>query len=494
MKKQYKPLRDPRKVKRDVAWAGGERRFLDRKNSSIEYVGCVVNPKDMRPYFVFGKSEEDGAFYLTVPTTDTSKLEIVGKGVFEPHMGHYSKSSEHFGAPRIHTTAGVSEVGTGLGTALYTGGCLMGSYLVAKNNNSNNESHIDSAFLQEPGCSSGPGANDFAKRWWKKAKNRRLVQSELIDIDVDREETTTELESTVEVSVSWNHIYKMSAKRGYFVEMEIEKTVKESVREQARSEIDGEVVSVDFPDTPLNIRIVSELPDVTATFSVKGEKGEEEIYLNFPMKMRSYGYAPMFLDRLKTIIDEQADFHFQRTDLDDLIDFEIESYTLTDLQIESENIDLEVDCVVNVFYVPKQAEDPVATIYLYPLEKALHSLLIIDMNETLVNAYGEEMPTGKSLLEVVLNLDLSEVLDPDVFPLFFGMAEAAGATQTQLRAFVNRTTLRGDLPRELIEREYVFDDLLGFKPGLEAKGVRVNPDLDFEAIGESIYGDLVDLD
>jgi len=116
------------------------------------------------------------------------------------------------------------------------------------------------------------------------------------------------------------------------------------------------------------------------------------------------------------------------------------------------------------------------------------------MNETLVNAYGEEMPTGKSLLEVVLNLDLSEVLDPDVFPLFFGMAEAAGATQTQLRAFVNRTTLRGDLPRELIEREYVFDDLLGFKPGLEAKGVRVNPDLDFEAIGESIYGDLVDLD
>ena len=156
--------------------------------------------------------------------------------------------------------------------------------------------------------------------------------------------------------------------------------------------------------------------------------------------------------------------------------------------------DINVEGTVDAYGYGEEPETSDAEIVVYPIENAIGARLVLDINEILSEDHSEDLG-GTDFLKRVANLDLAEVQDPEIFRFFFGLIDHLGATQSQLRAFQNRVLLRSDLPRGLGEEAFVFDPELGFVPGLRERGIRANPEeIDFEAIGRELYGDLADLD
>ena len=503
---EYKPLRDIRKVPRSRDRFWGEQRILrDYSQDEFEWYGCVINPKMMRPYFVGAPRESynSGRYIIYVPTTDLTSVEVVGAGYFETDEDdRYGFPARITGYPRIHTPAGVADKGTGLGTALYTGGCVVGSHLVVGNSSRAVRTTLSDSMLENAGCSSGPGASKAAKIWWRGATERGLATETTGTVSAPPDEPeldTVTVEFETEDSLDLDDWYNDTERSRYgtslyehFSDSYYESLSYDGVDHPFEKVKDTEPQGYSVGLSKYEVAVTA-----TFTFSVEDEEGNkhegeidvtaEEIEIDddkFSVAVDEALYG-QFLDLLTEELGEvdESSLESERSDIEFYPDrvgvtlsgeVEVSGYRAVD---DDDVWEEEIRC------------------FFYPIENALKAHLVLDFNELLSEEYGEDLE-GKESLKRVLNIDLAEVQDPEVFRFFFGLAEHLGATQSQMRFFKNRTTLRGDLPRDIWERDFLYDPDTGFSPELRKKGYIVNPaeELDFQAIGRELYGDLADLD
>jgi hypothetical protein len=141
---------------------------------TVIFIGTVVNPRNMRPYFVLALStmpdfDFGGDFILAVPSFDMSNLTVVGRGWIDTSSSAYTVPALRTGTPRIHTSGAIplTERGSGLGAVVYTAGALLGAYLGLENL-SKYIPGVTSA-SETAGVCSGAGANEEARAWWEKA-------------------------------------------------------------------------------------------------------------------------------------------------------------------------------------------------------------------------------------------------------------------------------------------------------------------------------------
>lgn len=693
---QYKPLRDYTQLKKHRYWQGRELQALPY----LEWVGCVVNPKMMRPYFVGATDPSGGKYVIYVPTTDLKNVEVVGSGYFETRSGDWGIPADASGYPRIHTPRGVAEKQTGLGTVLYTGGCLVGSSMVVASGKvratvSGEDgreysviidaqtrgrrgwgsrstavadydfedvakqiadrygvlvdtldadsfdieeiafgSYLESEHLQNQGCSSAlgedkPAGSEEAQAWWSDARRRGLVVSEGYAESSEGEYSPKQEEIGIEATMSvgfddwyendsdvkpllgditeyaeyvyedpssygfssiehfdWGRINSYSGSGSVDVDAEVRIFARTIDGEDISTAVDVSVdVSWDADDNLKEtvddaaiaaaqdkiVEAVKEMEEGTVRENpyLRRKSGEaftqrdlltgresrmflslseltpDDILLLQPEDF-TLGEFAEFSARTEKKLDRRGDTYFDHTDLfkewlmtrgpftttsqalasvtrwvhrahaQRLMEQFLPAYIAAQNEIPVESIDLEsistgedwevenvtfpryVDAEIEVSgtveargYGEEEVEVEIVT---YPIRNALKARLVLEINEILSEDHGESLG-GKDLRERVLNLDLSEVEDPEIFRFFFGLVEHLGATQSQLRGFQNRVLLRSDLPRGLGEESFVFDPELGFVPGLRERGIRANPEeLDFQAIGRELYGDLADLD
>jgi hypothetical protein len=513
VKREYKPLRDIRSVRRG-SWFGGERTLRDYSDVEFEWYGCVINPKLMRPYFVGAVGEtsyNEGKYVIYVPTTDLANVEVVGAGHFETNSySNYAAPARITGYPRIHTPAGVAEKGTGLGNVLYTGGCVVGSHLVVGSALGKVRPTIDRDQLENAGCSSGPGASSSARAWWAGAASRGLAVEVTGTSESEREWDTVTLDYETEQDFDLDEWYRLSSvlallmtraqlsdmfDRSYY--QDISYTVFDHPFEETES-IDSQGYSIHLSEDS-----VTATQEVTFTAKDKDDNDHEVVLVV------SADDIAIDIDRFDRQVDSALDEAVEAIDTETVLVAiakeagipveDIDESTLEvsergdpDFSSSSVTATLSGEVKISGYRAPEVEE---IDCYYYPIENAIKARLVLDFNEMLTEEYGEDLG-GKKALEAVLNLDLAEVEDPEIFRFFFGLAEHLRATPSQLRKFKNRVTLRGDLPRDIGEREYLFDSDVGFSPELRKKGYIVNPaeDLDFQAIGRELYGDLVDLD
>lgn len=505
--REYKPLRDIRKVSRG-SYFRGERTLRDYSQDEFEWYGCVINPKMMRPYFVGGVQDgryTSGRYVIYVPTTDLTSVEVVGAGYFETGAySDYGAPARITGYPRIHTPAGVAEKGTGLGNVLYTGGCVVGSHLVVGNSSGKVRTSLDDdVMLQNAGCSSGPGASYSARRWWEGAVSLGLAEQTTGETSEEEEPEwdTVTRDYVTEDRLDLDDWYSHTSRTRYasldeffsdgYYEGVYNVNFDHPFDEVENTEPQGFDLELSENDTFVTAQV---------TFSVKSRDGSEhegtievaaeDIEIND--------------DRFALAVDRALEDAFKEKTEELLVSLAEEFGEIDPDSLKIESID-DVEFSPSGVYVTltgeveitgyRGSESEVIECFYYPIENALKARLVLDFNELLTEEYGEDLE-GKKALETVLNLDLAEIEDPEIFRFFFGLAEHLGATQSQLRQFKNRVTLRSDLPRDIGEREYLFDPDMGFSPELRKKGYIVNPaeDLDFQAIGRELYGDLVDLD
>ena len=692
---QYKPLRDYTQLKKHRYWQGRALEALPY----LEWVGCVVNPKMMRPYFVGVTEPSRGKYVIYVPTTDLKNVEIVGSGYFETSSGDWGIPADQSGYPRIHTPSGVAEKQTGLGTVLYTGGCLVGSSMVvasgkvratvsgedgreysviidAQERGWRRRStdvadydfedvakqiadrygvfvdtldadsfeideielggNLESEHLQNQGCSSAlgdynPAGSKEAQAWWSDARRRGLVVTEgYAETDsedgysVKQEEISIETTMSVDFdtwydndsdvkpllgditeyaeyvyddpssygfssieSFDWGRINSYSGSGSVDVDAEVRIFARTIDGEDISTAVDVSVdVSWDADDNLKEtvddaaiaaaqdkiVEAVKEMEEGTVRENpyLRRKSGEavtqrdlltgresrmflslseltpDDILLLQPEDFTLEEFAE-FSARTEKKLDRRGDTYFDHTDLfkewlmtrgpfttpsqalafvtplvhrahaQRLMEQFLPAYIAAQNEIPVESIDLESistgeDWEVENVTFERYAEAEIEVsgtveahgygeeetveveIVTYPIENALKARLVLEINEILSEDHGESLG-GKDFRERVLNLDFSEVEDPEIFRFFFGLVEHLGATQSQLRGFQNRVLLRSDLPRGLGEESFVFDPELGFVPGLRERGIRANPEeLDFQAIGRELYGDLADLD
>ena len=700
---EYKPLRDYSKVKKGE-YRSGQRALVDYRTRQFQWVGCVINPKMMRPYFV-GQSSADGGFVVYVPTTDLENVEVVGAGYFDTSEGGWGAPADYSGYPRIHTPSGVAETQIGLGTVLYTGGCLVGSNMILNDSIVTVHAEVDGAsysldaegviasgwrralsedlddydldelkeafaekygldpesveitdieskaselpseHLENQGCCSAlgpynPGGSPSAQAWWSGARDRGLV-TEVGEIDSEEEREPDSRRDEISVSTTMTVDFEnwfdsdeeiteamLGAFTDYFSESELNYDAEHygfsEIYEIHRGSVDNWSGS---GDTSVSGEVMvyakthdGELVNATMTFEGLGVDWDadeifadsvkqafvEAVWNEFTPRQNPYlrkasgepiTQMDMFTNRETKVFrplselsredilplhasdftpEEMKEFsaptdylppmnlesgsvgYFDRgrlvpTELyrawrDDKphswerdvqryeaalrernyrrdqeaavpallrfiageneipvesldpasVDLDGEDWGLGDLTFDDYGADIEVEGYLDVSGTA--ARDPYddgyyeqATVVVYPIENAIRGRLVFDFNEVLSADHGS--PDGQAMLERVLNLDLAEVQDPEIFRFFFGLVEHLGATQSQMRFFINRTTLRSDLPRDIGEQDYLYDPDLGFVPGLREAGIRANPEeLDFQAIGRELYGDLADLD
>jgi hypothetical protein len=156
-------------------WATDYGPALYKGRIRLEFTGCVVNPKTLKPYFVYARIKMKVTGVIGVPTSGR-EIVLMGNGYLEDSAeSSYAVPAEHFGLPRVHTPAGVAIKGEGLGTCLYVGMAVVATYA--------NELIDPSSWevgVAHPGngICSGYGASDEAIAWWDRAVDSGLAREE----------------------------------------------------------------------------------------------------------------------------------------------------------------------------------------------------------------------------------------------------------------------------------------------------------------------------
>lgn len=487
-------LRDVAQVERGRTYAKGKRTLLDLSRTKVEWVGCVVNPKTMRPYFVLRRSIRDG-FLLCVPSTDLTAVEAVGAAYFESETGSdYAAPAVGTGYPRIHTPQGVADRGTGLGTALYTAGALTGAYFVVGEREGEVASRIDAEMLENEGCSSGHGASKAAQRWWRRAQRAGLAEDLVSAIRTpveDDERVSVEIDMPIDLAVMLQ--FPSEPLLILFKEY-LSEGAEHFAREEAGVE-DGEVT---FVEANINSRVVGVDVIVVAAVYYRGKKVKIRKDINLDLHLHE-GFSGSDLEDLIAV--KVASVEINDEDLETIEEKTGEPVGYSDIEytelryiksFRPATIDVSGEAVYDVTSLSETSREE--TVYVYPFDNALNNSLVLDFTEVLRDDYGHELDTG--LLPVVLNLDLGEIEDPEVFAFFFGLAEHLGATRGQLQRFKNSVlAYRGDMPASLADRE-TFDPEAGFGAELKKKGYRVNPDRQkhYRRVGKKLFGPLADLE
>ena len=150
---------------------------------SLCILGLVVNPRTREPLLVTTDGENVGIRSLKEGGVGVRH----GSGYYDTSGHGKSKEAENLtGFPRSHTPSGVTPLGQGYGTSLYTALCL-GAYLV-DNSHANIKMDVDGEGI----TSESEGRSHQADRWWDAAYRRGLT---------DREEEETEEEDRLDISV-----------------------------------------------------------------------------------------------------------------------------------------------------------------------------------------------------------------------------------------------------------------------------------------------------
>jgi predicted transcriptional regulator len=452
-----------------------------------EWVGCVVNPKTMRPYFVIRNPRDSEGGIIYVPTTNILEVEAVGSFSFDTEYagdGEYAYPASVTGMPRIHTTGGVADRGMGLGTVLYTAGALMGSYLYEAYQRLHEPELRDNVrdwtlpYLEHGGCSSGYGTSSSAEEWWTNAVAYGLAyreegEGELVDDSVQVEvvqpfDFDGEIleEPRTPGNVAWDYANDYEA---------IEEANTNALMEGLEEIENVELMNVE-PEGVINI-------EVNATFEVTLDDGaEEEITQDVSLEL----YAD---DASYDEVNDAIGEYFENTlsperGWEDAVD--------TDYRINSitgrSTLDFRAEYNVTGY---RRDESRVA--YGYPVENAFKKRLVLDAAYVITEEHGDDIFKSR-MLDVVLNLDLSEIEDPVVIKHFFALASELGATHRELQSFKNSVlAYRGDLPADVVDAPLELDES-ALEETMKEAGWRVNPKPNFLAIAEEIYGPLSDLD
>lgn len=487
----------------------GRRHVRDFSGQGVDYVGCVVNPKNMRPYFVLKRKNSHG-FYLYVPSTKNDDVEVVGICYLEESDNEYSAPAEQLGFPRIHTPWGVVERGSGLGTALYTAGSLGGAYVSVG---------VEDGFVKDDipgsggrGCSSGTGANDNAQAWWEHAARKGLVEEHEGE-GASGTETTEESEYirfSTYVAISLSGILEAGDAEEY-----VRDTAEEQLTDAASAaegdysfdSIDEEYVD-DYNVDMRDMRMYFEATLLVWANEEASEVDENAAQVHVRVELTVDNLDP---DQWKDIIN---DYFVDNTE--EIPGFEtaegivvgVHSVDKVRMEDGSDEVELEVSgTVYRSGYIESETDESTA-MFAYPLKKAIGHKLVLDMAPALLAEFDLDQPR---FLDVVLNLDLGEVEDPEAIAFFFALASYLGASHSELRRFMNsvlafRSDLQASLADAAVERKGLLreredDDGTAreraewFKV-LEQGGLRVNPSEqpDYEKVARKLFGDIADLD
>lgn len=137
--------------------------------AELTFMGCVVNPVTLRPYFAFNFNDLDCGIFI--PAT-SRPLVVMGDGwISDTKDGRFGFASAHYDLPRGHCPKGVARYGESLGTCLYAGLALTAKYFA----------RIRHRLLTPgDGICSDDTADPPAVAWWRKAVQRGYATTETV--------------------------------------------------------------------------------------------------------------------------------------------------------------------------------------------------------------------------------------------------------------------------------------------------------------------------
>lgn len=506
--RHIEPLRDKTELPYTAHDPGrGVRHVRNLAAQYVDYVGCVVNPRNMRPYFVARVGGEDSFnFVLFVPSTQDHDVEVVGKLYFEEESGNdYAAPAHVNNMPRIHTPWGVTEEGSGLGTALYTGGALAGTYLSVGYEEGDFVA-LDFPGVGGHGCCSGEGANPSAERWWRNATLMGLAEhgEDSSQVREDSEDFSTDTYASVPLSsiVDWKgRRYKREA----FSDI-IDEAAYEAAHERAAelfemvSNVDVDTWYIEDSSFTLNLYGTAR---VTWT-DEDGEEHEDEHEVELLSVSVDELDADEWEEELRSFFQDGEPYEdlLRRSGISiaDEVDVDVD-VELTRATTTYNDDYLDVSVTVRAT-AEGQREVEGGETFVYPFRNAVRKSLVLDVTPALVETYEGYEPynANERMLDVVLNLNLGEVEDPAAVAFFFALANHLGATYSQIRSFVNSVlAFRGDLDASLadlaVERS-LEGERAWWIDALSEGGFRVNPpeEKDYAEIGRRLFGDIADLD
>jgi hypothetical protein len=513
--------------------------------AKLFYLGTVINPKTMRPYFA-AAAKDSGDFFIFVPTFNMTEIEVVGRGYLDSG-GDYEGPAHRTGMPRVHTPAGIptAEKASGLGTVLYTAGALYGSYLAAKlqeGAEAEDFPGVDNNSAEDSGISSGYGASESAQKWWRKAVQNGLAYEEEGDEEEESKSGNHSYTKTVSVDVS-------EAFDGERVNKQIEQAVEDDVFSDAidAAGSDGDhyedvhetyVRGMDYTLSDVDVQLIFDVSiDVafeledgsqttdTVTFTVEKDVTLDDImdrddviasltesmFNSIEEENQTREHDPERWASLVLLGDEKFDAAVQRYAKETFDDSPPVSYApvmstlvVDNLRTRRSRYEIDVDVRARVSGTVKVKGD---SIFGYPVRNALRAGLILDvtpgLREDALEGRGQgdnkEWLLGLSKDDakmIALNLDLREIEDREALQFIQEILEETGATWQEQSRFMRETSL--------FHRERMAD-LFGMPDpdaALQAAGFRVNPadvadvayDVGVSPVAEQIYGDLAHLD
>jgi hypothetical protein len=488
--------------------------------AKLFYLGTVINPKTMRPYFA-AAVQESGEFIIFVPTFNLLEIEVVGRGYIDSG-GEYAAPAERLGLPRIHTTNAIptNEQASGLGTVLYTAGALYGSYLAAGlQEGAEAESYpgVEDNSADDSGVSSGHGASDKAKKWWNKAVQNGLAFKEEGDEEDESKSGNYSYAKTVSVDV-------YEAFDGDRVVSQIERAVEEDVYLDAidAARDDGDsfedvdetyVRGMDYTLSDVDVQLIFDVGvDVafdledgsqttdTVTFTVEKDVTLDDIMdrddVIASLTESMFNSIEQGSNEWTAALDSYIEKTFDPPPVDSAP--VMGTLVVDNLRARRSRYEIDVDVRARVSGTVKVKGD---SIFGYPVKNALRAGLILDvtpgLREDALEGRGQgddkEWLLGLSKNDakmIALNLDLREIEDREALQFIQGILEETGATWQEQSRFMRETSL--------FHRERMAD-LFGMPDpdvALQAAGFRVNPadDVGVSPVAEQIYGDLAHLD
>ncbi|NBT35680.1 MAG: hypothetical protein EBT03_09115, partial [Betaproteobacteria bacterium] len=500
--------------------AGG-RFFLDAANEGkVFYLGTIVNPRTMRPYFA-AAAQESGEFFVFVPTFNMTEIEVVGRGYLDSG-GDYEEPAHRTGMPRVHTPAGIprDEKASGLGTVLYTAGALYGSYVAAglqEGAEAESFPGVDDNSADDSGISSGYGASPEAQKWWRKAVQNGLAYEEEGDEEEESKSGNYSYTKTVSVDVS-------EAFDGERVNKQIEQAVEDDVYSDAidAARDDGDsfedvnetyVRGMDYALSDVDVQLIFDVSvDVTfdledgsqttdtVTFTVEKDVTLDDIMDRDDVIASLTESMFVSIEQGSNEWTAALDSYIEKTFDPPPVDSAPVMGTLVvdNLRARRRRYEIDVDVRARVSGTVKGKGD---SIFGYPVRNALRAGLILDvtpgLREDALEGRGQgddkEWLLGLSKNDakmIALNLDLREIEDREALQFIQGILEETGATWQEQSRFMRETSL--------FHRERMAD-LFGMPDpdvALQAAGFRVNPadDVGVSPVAEQIYGDLAHLD
>lgn len=426
------------------------------KVAGSRYLGIVVNPKTLRPYFVYDTLDNSGA--IAVPSTG-AEVVIVAHGYLEDdERSGYALPAKHFNMPRVHTPGGVAEKGTGLGTVLYAGMAIVGAYA--------SEMRPREVAYPGPGICSGEGASPSARAWWKAAVRVGLADEDMYPAG----EIVTEPETQYEDE--WMEVNLSNADDTESLAAQVEDASYEQL---------GVTAGPEAITSNWHARQRSQRANVTLTWPAP--EGEKPKTFEVEVEWDTQSWSHVRLGDVRERAVNLAKDAYEEENGESADEAEGEATEVVIMwRLEME------------WSVGGETEEQRKTGFAMPISRPIEQGLILDMNPELEDALGYPL-SQVSLKSKILSLDLSEVLDPSAVRYFYGLAEDHGASLAELNRFRNRTEAARsyftsfDIPR----REEAWNDL---RDRLEEHGLLVNPvgpDHDYEAEARRLYGDLADL-